>query len=91
MSEVEKRARCYWLMTQAGRHPGNPHELLPIVTVRQIVRELWPDVAPDWQILTLSKAGFLSLHEHDFPSGVPDQSTLLRIRGHAYCGAALRN
>ena len=41
MTETERLARMVWRFAQAGRDKGNPHELLSIVDVREIVGELW--------------------------------------------------
>lgn len=84
----EFRRRFTW----AGRIPGSPHEPLDVPTVRKLVLELWGDCVfdADRQIVALSRAGVLSLHEHDFPSSVSDQSTLLKAGQFSFCLVALR-
>lgn len=86
--------------TWAGRIPGSPHEPLDVPTVRELVRDVWNDALGkgggwgraeiDRQIVALSRAGVVSLHNHDFPRSVPDQSTLLWAGDFAYCLVALR-
>lgn len=87
------------LFTGSGRICGSPWEPLSVETVRGLVREVWKDeldarwgiVAIDQRILELCRAGVLSIHEHDFPQSVSDQSTLLKAGGRAYCLVAIRH
>lgn len=87
------------LFSGSGRILGSPWEPLAIDTVRGLVREVWRDdldprwgiVAIDQKILDLSRAGVLSLHEHDFPQSVAHQSTLLHSGVRYYCLASIRH
>lgn len=87
------------LFVGSGKILGSPWEPLSIPDVRGLVREVWrEDLDPRWgivaidqKILDLSRAGVLSLHEHDFPSSVSDQSTLLQAGGRDYCLVAIRH
>lgn len=85
------------LFVGSGRILGSPWEPLSVETVRGLVREAWREeiafgvAAVDRTILDLSRAGVLSLHEHDFPQSVADQSTLLHAGGRAYCLVAIRH
>ena len=97
--ENERLARMVWRFAQAGRDKGNPHELLSIVDIREIVGELWRGelllpwgvVAVDVKILELAQSGVLSLHEHDFPLSVVDRGNLLCAGDRWYCGVSLRH
>lgn len=87
------------LFVGSGRIVGSPWEPLSVETVRGLVREVWRDdldprwgiVAIDQKVLDLSRAGVLSLHEHDYPQSVANQLTLLHSGGRAYCLVAIRH
>lgn len=89
---IDSKTREFLLLfVGSGRIPGSPWEPLSIPDVRDLVLQVWGDCDSGWKILSLCRAGVLSLHEHDFPSSVSDQSTLLHAGGRAYCLVAIRH